>query len=459
MRNEYAETMKKTFLIYPVIYIVTLGICLLFLYLTALIPQQAIREHAAESATYFMNRPLFHKTVGNLENFKTDNYADCISTGIAWHFGEGDAYRAIMAANYNRAADENVNVSFEKEMLGEGAETESYARYWHGSAGVIRVLLLVTDIEGIRLVTTIMGLLLNGLVVVALIKKKQYALGIFYAVAFLAVNGVFALSCLEYAFVFLLMPVITLFLLLNKNTTKPLWVQSAFLVTGMLTAFFDFLTAETLTFTVPFALYYITVGSSQNQAESRKIKRRDDWLLFMKSGMCWCIGYAGMFLSKWGLAAGVLGKGAFVQSFDMAKERISGDVSLTLNMAGEKADLGQRLLGIFQRNAGCLYWGTEDMTTGGVVLITLIAVAVVGIVWYMARKEHYTYDKIWILAAVAFIPVIRFLVVSNHAYIHYFFTYRALLVTVMITLYIVYETTVLSERKGKNRRKKHGRKN
>ena len=150
--------MKKTFLIYPAIYIVTLGICLLFLWLTALIPQQAIREHATESASYFMNRPLFHKVAGKLENFKTDNYADCISTGIAWHFGEGNAYRAIMAANYNRAADENVNVSFEKEMLGEETETESYARYWHGSAGVIRVLLLFIDIEDIRLVTTITGL-------------------------------------------------------------------------------------------------------------------------------------------------------------------------------------------------------------------------------------------------------------------------------------------------------------
>ena len=128
-------------------------------------------------------------------------------------------------------------------------------------------------------------------------------------------------------------------------------------------------------------------------------------------------------------------------------------------MADEKADLGQRLLGIFQRNAGCLYWGTENMTIGRVVLITLIAVVAAGSFWYMTRKDSYTYDKIWILAVVAFIPVIRFLVVSNHTYIHYFFTYRALLVTVMIALYIVYETTVLSGRKGKSRRKKYGRKN
>ncbi len=451
--------MKKTLLLYPTIFISTILICLLFLLVSAMIPQDAVFVNALKSAEYFNEEALFENKVEKFENFKIDNYADCISTGIAWHFGEGNAYRAIITANYNRAADENVNVSFEKEMLGEGAETESYARYWHGSAGFIRVLLLFTDIEGIRFVTTITGLLLNGFAVVALLKKKQYALGIFYTVAFFVANGVFALSCLEYAFIFLLMPAITLFLLLSKNAAKPVWVQSVFLIVGMLTAFFDFLTAETLTFTVPFALYYITIRGTQNPAENRKAQRREDWLRLTKSGICWCIGYAGMFLTKWGLAAGVLGMDAFMQSMDMAKERISGDVSLTLNMAGEKADLVQRLQGIFQRNVGCLYWGTEDMTIGRVVLITMIVAAVLGIFWYMARKEHYIYDKIWILAVVALIPIIRFLVVSNHAYIHYFFTYRALLVTVMIILYIVYETTVLSGRKEKNRRKKYGRKN
>ena len=106
MRNEYAETMKKTFLIYPVIYIVTLGICLLFLYLTALIPQQAIREHAAESATYFMNRPLLHKTVGNLENFKAVSRNNSICGDCDGRlpcgafFGEDDRYTSYRFGRY-----------------------------------------------------------------------------------------------------------------------------------------------------------------------------------------------------------------------------------------------------------------------------------------------------------------------------------------------------------------------
>lgn len=457
--REYAENMKKTLLLYPTIFISTVLICLLFLLTTAMIPQEAVSANALKSAEYFYNEALFENKVGKFENFKIDNYADCISTGIAWHLGEGGNYRAVISADYNSLPDENVNVSFYREMQGEDVETENYSRYWHGSAGVIRLMLLFTDIKIIRYMIAGGGILLNLALVTVLIRKKQVVLGVAYMVAFLLVNGVFALTCIEYAFIFLLVPAATIILIQCKKMQQRQNAQAAFLAIGMLTAYFDFLTTETLTFTVPFAMYYLVVKESKEQQTERKVQRKKDWFFLFKSGICWCAGYVGMFLAKWGLSAVTLGKDIFLDSASHAMERVSGDVSITLNMADEKADLGQRLLGIFQRNAGCLYWGTENMTIGRVVLITLIAVVAAGSFWYMTRNGSYTYDKIWILAVVAFIPVIRFLVVSNHTYIHYFFTYRALLVTVMIALYIVYETTVLSGRKGKSRRKKYGRKN
>lgn len=156
-----------------------------------------------------------------------------------------------------------------------------------------------------------------------------------------------------------------------------------------------------------------------------------------------------MFLTKWGLSALVLGRDAFRASADMALERISGDVSLTLVSTGEKADLGERLQGIFQRNLGCLYWSPQDVKAGTVALVTLAVIVVVSAFWYMARKEKCAYDKVVLLAVVALVPYVRFLVLSNHTFIHYFFTYRAQLVTVMVLFYLVYETTILSKKKGK----------
>lgn len=442
--------MKKTLLFYPAIFIATALLCMAFLMLTALIPRERIRENATTSADFFMETDLFEHSVGKLENFKKDNYADCITTGIAWHLGEGNLYEAVIAANYNRSADENVNVSFYNEMQGKESQTESYCRYWHGSAGVVRLLLLISDVETIRYILVTLGAILNAAFVFTLIRKKQVALGLTYVFAFILVNGFFALTCLEYAFVFLLAPISAIVLLTGRQMKQKRYAVAVFLVVGMLTAFFDFLTAETLTYTIPFMVYYVGVWESKKTKDKKSAQT--DWNLFLQTGCAWCAGYAGMFLLKWLLAWITLGKEAFLSATEMAMERIGGDVGLTANIAGEKATLLQRWQGIWQRNAGCLYWGSQDMTPATLVVITALIVAVLGIFWYMAHKEKFAYDKTKILLAVACIPYIRFFILSNHSYIHYFFTYRAQMVSVIIVLFLIYKTTILSERvKGKSR--------
>ncbi len=451
--------MKKTLFFYLTVFISTVLICLLFLLVAAMIPQDKVSANALKSAEYFYNEALFENKVGKFENFKIDNYADCISTGIAWHLGEGGDYHAVISAAYNSLPDENVNVSFYREMHGEEVEKENYSRYWHGSAGVIRFMLMFTDIKVIRYIIAGLGILLNLALVAVLIRKKQVVLGVAYMLAFLLVNGVFALTCMEYAFIFLLVPVATIFLIQNSKMQHRRNAQATFLAIGMLTTYFDFLTTENLTFTVPFVVYYLVVKEPKEREAERKAQRKDNWFFLLKSGICWCVGYLGMFLAKWGLSAVTLGKGVFFDSASHAMERVSGDVNLTLNAVGEKANLAERLQGIFQRNLGCLYWNSQDVKEGTVIIITLVVVAVLGSFWYMARKEKYEYDKAVLLCVVALIPFLRFLVLSNHAYIHYFFTYRALLVTVMLLIYLIYETTFLSNVKGKNRRRKHGGKN
>ena len=46
------------------------------------------------------------------------------------------------------------------------------------------------------------------------------------------------------------------------------------------------------------------------------------------------------------------------------------------------------------------------------------------------------------MAMVALLPFIRFLVLSNHAYIHFFITYRALMPTLAVFIYFVYDNAV-----------------
>lgn len=422
---------------------ITFLLCLLFMVLCACIPQKVIRENTLESAEYFKETPLFEYCAGDFENFKRDNYADCISTGIAWHFDETRPFYAVIAADYAYAEDRNVNDTFYESVTGGKTETISYFRYWHGSAGVLRVLLCFMNIENIRCVMMVSGILLHIAVVICLFRKEQKALSVTYALAFLLVNGGFSLNCLEYGFIFLLVPMTILVLLLLGGEQKDTMAAQIFMIVGMLTAFFDFLTTETLTFTVPFAVYYIMLCEGS---------KKQNWFFFLRCGVNWCIGYAGMFLLKWILAAVVLGKEAFWDALDMAAERMGGDVSLSANMVGEQADLAERLMGIFTRNAGCLFWGTSDMSVRTVAITAGTVAIVLGVFWYLARKEKVQFEKSGILMVIALLPYIRFLALSNHSFIHYFFTYRAQMVTVMVVLYMIYETTFLSVKRGRIRK-------
>lgn len=467
--SEYTFNMKKRFFLYPVVFLLTLFLCQSFLILTALIPQERIYENALKSAEYFLETDLFEQCAGNLENCKKDNYADCISTGIAYHYGEGNVYESIITADYNRVAGENVNVSFSRFLQGEAVETESYSRYWHGSAGVIRLLLTVTDIRGIRFLFSIIGILFNVLLVLKLMQKRQKALGIIYTVAFLSVNGLFALGCLEYGFVFLLVPIGGLLLINGKGTENHLKTQLTFLVIGMLAAFFDFLTAETLTFTVPLFLHYIVVYYPRlavTYSNKKKIEKAS-FQYFLQNGICWCSGYGGMFLSKWLLAAVVSGKGAWLLAWDSARERMYGDVNVLSDSVRETATLAQRLQGIFVRNLGCLYWGSSTMKVTTVFGITVMIILILLAFVYMFRKSELSMSGLVIPIMLGMIPYLRFLLLSNHTYIHYFFTYRAQMVTVMAVLYILYEITMFSNgRKEKEygtmtfikRRRKHEKK-
>lgn len=433
--------MKKT-LLYPLAtFAVTACLCLLFMLVSASIPQEAIEENAKQSAEYFYETPLFQISAGSLQNFKKDNYADCISAGIAYHLNGENPYIAVLRADYNRVDGENVNQSFYRQMQGEEVSVESYSRYWHGSAGLIRILYLFMDIQTIRYVVTAVGIILHMVLVGALVRKKQTALGILYGISFLLVNGVFALECLEYAFVFILVPIASLFLLHKKIGKDPVKVQLTFLVSGVLTAFFDFLTTETLTFTIPFTIYCILVYNIKMSENDR----RKTWFMFLRNGVSWVVGYGGMFLMKWLLVALSLGKDAWKVALSSATERMVGEVSLTLDTAGEKADWMERIQGVVTRNLGCLYWGGSDMQVMTVVVITLVLATVLAVFWYLARKENVRMPGAGVLTVVALIPYIRFLFLSNHSYIHYFFTYRAQMVTVLIILYLIYTTTFLSE--------------
>jgi hypothetical protein len=55
------------------------------------------------------------------------------------------------------------------------------------------------------------------------------------------------------------------------------------------------------------------------------------------------------------------------------------------------------------------------------------------------HTKELSFDKIGIFLLLGVLPYLRYLALSNHSYMHYFFTYRAQMVTVLAAFYLTWE--------------------
>ncbi|MCR5099287.1 MAG: hypothetical protein K6B14_10095 [Lachnospiraceae bacterium] len=76
------------------------------------------------------------------------------------------------------------------------------------------------------------------------------------------------------------------------------------------------------------------------------------------------------------------------------------------------------------------------MNAQNTILAACSVLIIAAIVIYLFRVNTKSVD-ILPLVLLAFLPYARYLALSSHSYAHYFFTYRAQLVTVAVLFYLV----------------------
>lgn len=441
----------------------TIVICIALLFVTAMIPQNALQKNMEKSSDYYNNHQMFDHVTDYMFLSRQDNYADCILTNIIYHIDQNNLAESILSASYYNPEDEGVQTSFAYAVGSKVEPNVDYSRYWHGSMVLLRPLFIIFDIAGVRMVLGILILIMTVWFEVLLFKNHYSVFGVCYAIGLMLVSVWMCAFCVEYAMPFVVMSVElpVLFLLLTRayekkdtqndkvkrdehkpenqkadehklDNFKPeviLWAVLA--CAGIVTAFVDFLTTETVTFTMAYILYLI-VKNRHNQMKPIK----EELICLIKSGIVWLGSYGLMIALKWVLALIVLGKDAFFNALSQAALRISGDATLGNVTGAEVVSDYERISGALWRNIGCIYPFKSTMSYGTAMIFILLVGLVVFSIWYLFReKAKSCINKV--LVMVSLIPVLRFLVLNNHSYIHFFFTYRALLVSVVVIMYIL----------------------
>jgi|GEM_PF-1021524 len=396
--------------------------------LAAAIPNEAISDTMLQSAMWYSDTEPFQLKDGKRLFAVSDNYADCILLGVSHYMGESDAFLSALDTKYYRGEKDGlgVNTAFFLALTDDAPADTDYSRYWHGMAAFVRIVHLFGTVKTIKWIGFTAFILFALLTVGILIKQKNYKTAIALVAAILCMQPWNIRLSMEYqspfVICFLLCP---MYLYFERRNEKMLPILSV--IGGVMTAFFDFLTCETVAILLPLLLI-----TSVRLEEGRNGTGKATFRMLFGLGFAFFASYAGTYLVKWGLASLVTGENKFALALSSAELHSIGDAAT--NLAPHNTFL--RILLSPIANLTVLFGGTARIEGMRVVLGLLLSAAILGSVLYLFKKKT-------ICRGIGFLPLLgsvvflRYAVLNYHSYVHAFFTYRALIAPVFAVFVIL----------------------
>lgn len=393
------------------------------------IPAKMLKRNAAASGETLLIEGDSPHVFGGREDWRLDNYTTSIMLNTASADSPNPVNAALLDYSWNKK-ESTIKVESFVDSIGRkfgkqgGGEWESYWRYWHGYVIVIRPLLLIMDINGIR--TLFLALFSAILLITCWLfsKLSNPLVGLMYALGFVAVNSFVAITSIPFAFSFFIGVCGVLFVQLHQDGKWSLsgkvsdflvrWA-TFFLVVGALTVFFDFLDNPIITLGLPLATLSFL---NRNKVAGMHLP---SWLgLFIVLCGCWVLGYAATWIVKWILSSVVTGENCVAAALMQVQYR-SGTES-----APSEGGAGFSRMGVMLKNLHVLLPSIKVSLC--ICLLTVL------IVCYLFCRFQISYPTRWLFPAmlVFLLPYIWYLGVSNHSFVHYWFSYRNQLVSISV---------------------------
>jgi hypothetical protein len=162
-----------------------------------------------------------------------------------------DTLRSVMLAEYYANSLQNENNNLYDTLFYDEPANKQYLRYWHGSASIVRLMHIFFDIKGIYITNGILLSLLAAALFAILIHGKIYSGAVGLFVSLISAGVWYVPLSLEYTWNFIIMFVISIAVSYMAMKDNWKYIGALFMVSGIVTNFFDFLTTETLTLLIP----------------------------------------------------------------------------------------------------------------------------------------------------------------------------------------------------------------
>lgn len=287
----------------------------------------------------------------------------------------------------------------EGNPLWEAMNMEGYTYYWHGYVVILRVLLLFMDYEQFRFLNCILQLMMMFFVAHFIWEKKgqRYALALLTSY-FLMMPMAMFLS-LQFSWIFYIAMALSLLICYRHTWFTEKRIPYIFVIAGMLTSFLDLLTYPLYTWAFP--LFLLILLSEDGQKALNYVKT------VVVSGLCWILGYAGMWFGKWALAGWIVHRNVIQEAWKEVLFRSGSEESLNLIA---------RLEALYDN------WKHYEYP-----LYT--ALLAIWLTWFIYKSLNGKTQIVWQEKNGAYLLItlssfVWYFVLANHTLGHHFFTYR-----------------------------------
>lgn len=387
---------------YVKIYLVLIASFAFLCILSCLIPSQKIKNNISKSAKEFMEDGTYPSAIIQKKACQLDKFTDAIILNQIFSIDQDNLFFSFIAVpSYMEASPTQSLYKVTKKNI---PYNNHYSRYWHGSTFFFRPFFLFTDYKGIQEILYIISSIIFVIFIILLNKNTNWLKTLSVILSFSLIYGFVTQFSIQFFPIWSIALITCCLVLIKKYSPRQLYLT--FFIVGSVTCFFDLLTTPLISWGLPLLIYF-TISESNSFFELTKKS--------IMTGFTWCCGYLLTWISKWGLTLFFLGKNAFINTLKQVQYRSS---AIDFN----------RFQAI-PENFKMLNTTFLLIVLGCSLLLVIIGFSKKGI------------QKSLAYLLIASSPFLWFFVVANHSYMHFWFTYRLLILFLLGSLFAFNELT------------------
>lgn len=389
------------------------------------LPKGVIHNNVYFSVDTFNNEMDLPRSIPDYPMSMLDNNTDACMLLIAdYHASDGSLADQLFLGQY-AVYDENKSGLVGMDSIGslqaeEVLRVGEYPRYWHGWLFPLRLSLCLFNYSGIRMMNVVILTVLFAITVMSIERTKQRETLIPFLISFAILMPAALPLCMAYMISTCIALIASALILQYRERIDALiGIRLYFMLIGAITAYSEFLQFPLIT--LGFPLVFLLAAKGKKQTLQQNV--RDTVLCII----AWGSGYFGMWIAKWILASLFTDRNVIKDAIDQIAIRFSstGNGQASANISRLAAV--DKNLAVLNRRP---------------IILMLVSCSI----FYLTRMVHFclTSDEeaqktcnISMLIPFLLLSVLPFLwilLLANHSYIHFHFTYRVFSVTIFAIL-------------------------